>query len=151
MELNACVVREKQKTGEYKYSVFVTTSLSDTGKKIIEMYEMRSEIEEDYRQTKFFWRMIDFKSTKYNFVAYHVVMTLIGYLYFQIFLNTEKGEKYRGKSLMTILKREKSGKPKFIIVYYEDSFGIFKLVEFLHLYTECNLKIRKILDYFLED
>lgn len=151
VELNACVVREKQKTGEYKYSVFVTTSLSDTGKRIIKMYEMRSEIEEDYRQTKIFWRMIDFKSTKYNFVAYHVVMTLIGYLYFQIFLNTEKGEKYRGKSLMTILKREKSGKPKSIIVYYEDSFGIFKLVEFLHLYTECNLKIRKILDYFLED
>ena len=26
--------RKKQETGEYKYSVFVTTSLSDTGKKI---------------------------------------------------------------------------------------------------------------------
>ena len=58
MELNACVVREKQKTREYKYSVFVTTSLSDTGKRIIKIYEMRNEIEEDYRQTKIYNRLL---------------------------------------------------------------------------------------------
>ena len=77
------------------------------------------------------------------------IMKQINEMGFTSFLGQAISDKRRKN--LSILKRGKPGKPKSIIVYYEDSSGIFKLVEFLYLYTECNLKIRKILDSFLED
>lgn len=53
-----------------EYFVFVTTDLKKTAKQIIQTYELRPEIEEDYRQIKDFWQIEDFKSTKYNFIAF---------------------------------------------------------------------------------
>ena len=74
------------------------------------------------------------------------IMKQINEMGFTSFLGQAISDKRRKN--LSILKR---GKPKSTIVYYEDSSGVFKLVEFLYLYTECNLKIRKILDSFLED
>lgn len=45
------------------YFVFITTDITVTGKQIIKTYELRPEIEEDYRQLKDFWKLEDFKST----------------------------------------------------------------------------------------
>lgn len=60
VEINACVVKD-EKTDEC--FVFVSTDLSKTAKQIVSTYELRSEIEEDYRQIKDFWKIEDFKST----------------------------------------------------------------------------------------
>lgn len=82
----------------------MTTDTEKTAKQIIETYELRPEIEEDFRQMKDFWKLEDFKSTKYNYITYHIVMTLIGYLYFQIYMSLEEGQAYVGKSLPVVLK-----------------------------------------------
>lgn len=71
------------------YFVFITTDTEKSAKQIIMTYELRPEIEEDYRQIKDYWRLEDFKSTKYNFIAFHIVILLIGYLYFQLYKETE--------------------------------------------------------------
>lgn len=102
--INVCVVHD---TKTDKYFVFMTTDTEKTAKQIIETYELRPEIEEDFRQMKDFWKLEDFKSTKYNYITYHIVMTLIGYLYFQIYKNREEGQAYIGKSLPVVLKNYK--------------------------------------------
>jgi hypothetical protein len=85
--LQACVVWDTKNTEEKKedkYHVFITTDLSKSAKSIIKTYELRPEIEEDFRQLKDFWRLDDLKSTKYLFIVFHIVMVLLGYLFFQI-------------------------------------------------------------------
>ena len=63
--VNACVVYD---TKTNKYFVFMTTDTSKTARQIVSTYELRPEIEEDFRQMKDFWKLEDFKSTKYNYL-----------------------------------------------------------------------------------
>lgn len=69
MPINACVVHDKKTD---KYFVFMTTDTDRTARQIINTYELRPEIEEDFRQMKDFGKLEDFKSTKYNYnLSYH--------------------------------------------------------------------------------
>jgi len=144
--INACVVHDK-KTNEY--FVFMTTDTERTARQIINTYELRPEIEEDFRQMKDFWKLTDFKSTQYNYITYHIVMTLIGYLYFQIYKNMEEGKAYVGKSLPVVVKNYKETRPKSVVIYSGQYFGIFPFLEVLQLYAECTLEVRKLLDPIL--
>ena len=143
VDLCACVVQD---TKDNEYYVFLTTDTSKTAKQIINTYELRPEIEEDYRQIKDFWKLEDFKSTKYNFITFHIVMTLIGYMYFQMFKNMDEGEKYSGKSLPVVLKNYKEEKQKSVIIYSGQYFGVFSFIEFIQLYAGCSAEVRKLLD-----
>lgn len=143
VDLCACVVHDKK---DDKYYVFLTTDTNKTAKQIINTYELRPEIEEDFRQIKDFWKLEDFKSTKYNFITFHITMTLIGYMYFQLYKNMEEGNKYSGKSLPVILKNYKSDKQKSVIVYSGQYFGVFPFIEFIQLYAGCPAEVRKLLD-----
>ena len=107
--INACVVHDKKTD---KYFVFMTTDTGKTARQIINTYELRPEIEEDFRQMKDFWKLTDFKSTQYNYITYHIVMTLIGYLYFQLYKNMEEGRAFIGKSLPVVMKNYKVTRPK---------------------------------------
>ncbi|MEJ8555174.1 transposase [Tepidibacter sp. Z1-5] len=137
--INACVVKDIKND---EYYVFLTTDTSKTARQIIQIYELRPEIEEDFRQLKDFWNLEDFKSTKYNFILFHIVATLIGYSYFQIYINTEEGMKYQKKSLPIIIKNYSNKKEKNVVIYKGQYFGIFKFIEFLDLYATCNSEIR---------
>lgn len=146
VEINACVVHDT-KTDEY--FVFVTTDLKKTAKQIIGTYELRPEIEEDYRQIKDFWLIEDFKSTKYNFIAFHIVMVLIGYLFFQLYRSMEEGKKYAGKTLPVAAKKYVEEGPKSVIVYSGQYFGIFGFLEFIQLYASCGVEVKQRLDPIL--
>jgi hypothetical protein len=131
--LNACVVWDIK---DDDYYVFVTTDTAKSAKQIIQTYELRPEIEEDYRQLKDFWRLEDFKSTKINVIAFHIVCTLLGYLMFQLYVGTEEGRRWAGKSLPVIIKKYiPPEKPKAVIVYSGRYFAVFPFVEFLKLYA----------------
>ena len=144
--VNACVVHDK-KTDEF--FVFMTTDTERTARQIINTYELRPEIEEDFRQMKDFWKLTDFKSTQYNYITYHIVMTLTGYIYFQIYKNMEEGKAYVGKSLPVVVKNYKETRPKSVVIYSGQYFGIFPFLEFLQLYAECTLEVRQLLDPIL--
>jgi len=144
--INACVVHDKKTD---KYLVFMTTDTTKTAKQIISTYELRPEIEEDFRQMKDFWKLEDFKSTKYNYITYHIVMTLIGYLYFQVYKNLDEGKAYAGKSLPVVVKNYKETRAKSVIIYIGQYFGIFPFLEFLQIYAECTLEVRQLLDPIL--
>lgn len=143
VDLCACVAHD---TKDDEYYVFLTTDTSKTAMQIINTYELRPEIEEDFRQIKDFWELEDFKSTRYNCITFHIVMTLIGYMYFQLFKNMEEGRKYSGKSLPVILKNYKEDKQKSVIIYSGQYFGVFSFIEFIQLYAGCSVEARKLLD-----
>lgn len=151
--INGCVVHDRK---DNEYYVFVTTDTEKTARQIILAYEMRPEIEEDYRQLKDFWCLEDFKSTKLTLITFHIVATLLGYLLFQLYVATEEGKEYAGKSLPVILKnydfhKRKERKPVSVIVFADSSFGIFPFLEFINLYAmlpeTIKIKLQKVLAY----
>jgi len=145
--LNACVVWD---TKDSEYYVFVTTDTTKTAKQILQTYELRPEIEEDYRQLKDFWCLEDFKSTKNHVIAFHIVCTLLGYLMFQLYVGMEAGDRWSGKSLPVIVKKYISSEnPKAVIIYTGQYFAVFPFVEFLHLYASLEAVIRSRLDQVL--
>ena len=145
--INSCVVWD---TEADEYFVFVTTDITKSAKEIIKTYELRPEVEEDYRQLKDFWGIEDFKSTKVNVIAFHVVCTLFGYLFFQLYKTTDEGSQYAGKSLPVVLKGYQPKVQRYMVVYVKDMFGIFPLVEFMDIYAKCNDDIKGILRPILE-
>jgi hypothetical protein len=149
--VSGCVVHDRK---DDEYYVFVTTDTGKTARQIIMAYEMRPEIEEDYRQLKDFWRLEDFKSTKLCLITFHIICVLLGYLMFQIYAGTEEGKRYAKRSLPVILKnwqneKRKDPRPKSVIIYADDNFGIFPFLEFLHLYASLGPSIRASLDPIL--
>ena len=95
---------------------------------------------------KDFWKLSDFKSTQYNYITFHIIMTLTGCLFFQIYKNLEEGQAYTGRSLPVAAKNYKETKPKEVVVYVGQYFGIFPFLEFLKTYAECTLEVRQLLD-----
>ncbi|MDD3796397.1 MAG: transposase, partial [Lachnospiraceae bacterium] len=63
--------------------------------------------------------------------------------------NMEEGQAYIGKSLPVVVKNYKETKPKAVVVYAGNCFGIFPFLEFLRLYAECTVEVRQLLDPIL--
>ena len=141
--INGCVIWN---TATDNYSVIVTTDTKRTASQIIKTYMLRPEIEEDYRQLKDFWKLEDFKSTKYVFIAFHIVCSLFGYLFFQLYTLLPDGEKYAGKCLPVILKKYVPKLSGNFIIYVDNEFGIFSMIELLKLYSSSPWNIQEILE-----
>ena len=134
LELNTCVVWDSESQNHF---VFSTTDMSKTAIEIIKMYDLRTEIEEDFRQIKDFWKLEDFKSTRYNFISFHLVCMLFGYLFYQLYLNTEDGQKYVGKCLPIILKSYKQQFLAYLVLYSGEFFCTMSMREFIEFRDEC--------------
>lgn len=148
VEINGCVVWN---TEIDDYFTFITTDTSTNAKQIIQTYELRPEIEEDYRQLKDFWKLEDFKSTKLNMIALHIIMVLFGYLFFLLYTLFPAGEEYVHKSLPVILKNyQPSASIPYLVFYTDNKFGIFNIIEFSEIYTACNEQVKKRLKYIFE-
>ena len=148
VEINSCVVWDIDSDS---YFVFCTTDTSINAKQIILTYELRPEIEEDYRQLKDFWLLEDFKSTKLNMVALHIIMVLFGYLFFLLYTLLPDGEKYAHKSLPVILKNyQPPVSVPYLVFYANDNFGIFSIIEFSEIYASCDERVKKKLKYIFE-
>jgi len=149
VEINVCVVHdEKAKTKDKEFFVFMTTDTSATSRQIIKTYELRPEIEEDYRQLKDFWQIEDFRSTKYLDITFHNVMLLIGYFYFQLFKEMEEGRKYAKKSLPVIIKNYVVKKKAVFVIYSGMFFAVFGFLEIMQLYSSLSPSTKKKLDIF---
>lgn len=146
MDLNACVVWFEDTQA---YAVFVTTDMSKSANDILRIYDMRTEIEEDFRQLKDFWKLEDFKSTKLHMISFHLVCVLFGYLFYQLYLSTDDGQKYIGKCLPVILKNYKEEFLNYLVLFSGEYFCTMSMREFLEFRDECSSEIRKfILEFF---
>ena len=144
--INACVIWDEH---EDMYWVFVTTDISATPKDITDMYDLRVEIEEDYRQLKDFWKLEDFKSTKYHMIVFHIVCVLFGYLFYQMYINSELGQKYLGKSLPVILKNYKTKFLNYFVIYGGEYFSCMSVKEFFEFRDSCEKDVQEyVLKFF---
>lgn len=146
VDINACVVWDIETD---KYFVFATTDTSKSAIDILKVYNLRPEIEEDYRQLKDFWKLEDFKSTKLNLIVFHIVSVLFGYLFFQLYTLMPEGEQYMGKSLPVVLKNYVVKVQGYIVLYVGFEFGIFTLLEMMKLYAQSEGGVREQLDIVL--
>ena len=144
VDINGCVVWDNSNDS---YFVFATTDITQTAANILRMYNLRPEIEEDYRQLKEFWKIEDFKSTKLNVIVFHVVAVLFGYLFFQLFTMLPEGEQYAGKSLPVILKNYIVKVQGFIVLYAGTECGVITLLELMELYDNCETKVKEKLKF----
>lgn len=163
-KINACVIRfEKNKNkdvltdkeiistdGEYAYACIITNDTNLSCQEIIRLYEMRAEIEEDFRQLKDFWGLNVYRSTKYNIISFIVLVSLIGYNFYQIYKESEEGKKYIDKSFIV---EEKHGlyivKGVRTAIVTQHYFGIFEQDELLDLYAELEKEKRQLLKKYL--
>ena len=138
--------------GKYAYACIITNDISLDCNDIIRMYEMRSEIEEDFRQLKDFWGLNMYKSTKYHIISFIIMVSLIAYNFYQIYINSDEGKEYIGKNFIV---QERHGlyitKNVRTAIVTEHYFGIFELDELLDIYTEFSIKHRKTLKEFLAE
>jgi len=146
--INSCVVWDKD---EDKYFVFITTDTTTSAKDIIMTYELRPEIEEDYRQLKDFWKIEDFKSTKLNVILFHIICVLFGYLFFQLYTLMPEGEAYLHKSLPIILKNYMPEIQPYVVLYVEYEFGVLTLFELMDFYAHCPEDVQKLFKNILQN
>lgn len=174
LDFSACVIRiEKEKNKDiiksskkseddtdvmyedekYIYIVITSTNTDLTASQIIKYYELRPEIEEDFRQLKDIWKMCTFTSTKYFMVMCHLAMTFLAYNLFNIYKCSEEGKKYANKSMKKIANEEHREMYPFEEVSYiiicGKSYCMIDGVELLDLYADCDKparnKIRSLL------
>lgn len=146
--INSCVVWDKIQDD---YFVFITTDLNKKAKDIIRIYELRPEIEEDYRQLKDFWKIEDFKSTKINVILFHIVCVLFGYLFFQLYTLLPEGAEFLHKSLPIILKNYIPQVQPYVVLYVGYEFGVLTLFDTMELYAHCDENTRKEFKRILEE
>lgn len=145
--INACVVWDVDTN---KYIVIVTTNTNVSAKEIVSTYELRPEIEEDFRQLKDFWKIEDFKTTKYNLIAFHIVCVLLGYLFYQLYINSVDGNKYFGKSLPVILKNYNEHTLNHLVLYGSEYFCCMSMIEFFEFRDNCSEEVKKYLLKFFK-
>src|SRR5438105_4152199 len=87
--MNVCVVRyPDSKTSDFRYFGFATTDLGASARQVIRTYQVRPEVEEDYRQLKSdAWQVDRFSTTRLVQIILHVVLTLLDFNLFQDYAN----------------------------------------------------------------
>jgi hypothetical protein len=133
--LIGCVVRElkegKDGSGgreDYKHWVFTTTRLTLTGKRMIQTYELRSEIEEDHRQWKDGpWDMAEFTSTNLVQILYHVICVLLSYNLCEIYSNTRAGQQFAQKTLGQLTREQARNHEVAVLVFVENYYAVFDI------------------------
>lgn len=163
-KINCCIIRfEKNKNKDvltdeeiistdedFAYACILTNDVSLLSRDIIRHYEMRPEIEEDFRQLKDFWGLNTYKSTKYHIISFVILISLLGYNFYQVYKESEEGKKHIGKSLII---EEKHGlyivKGVRTAIVTQHYFGIFEQDELLDLYAELDKEKRQHIKQYL--
>ncbi len=144
---NACVVK-----GDDGFcAVFTTTDTTKTAADIIKTYEIRPEIEEDFRQIKDFWRLEEFKSTKLVEIEFHIFSVLMGYLFYQLYMMLPEGEQFAGRSLPVLIKNYQPKALGHVVVYTGNCFGVFSILELMEVYSNCAEWVKSAIASILKD
>jgi hypothetical protein len=133
--LIGCVVRElkdgRDGAGgreDYNHWVFTTTRLNLTGKRMIQTYELRPEIEEDHRQWKDgAWDMAKFTSTSLVQIVYHVICVLLSYNLCEIYSNTRQGQEFAQKTLRQLMREQARRHDVSVLVFVDNYYAVFEV------------------------
>lgn len=157
-KINACVIRFDKKLNKkiltdeeiidedekYAYAVIITNDINIDASEIIRLYEIRSEIEEDFRQLKDFWGLNTYKSTKYIVISFIIMLSLLSYNLYQVYKESDEGKNYIGRNFIV---EERKGlyivKAVRTVIVIDNYFAIFSQDELLDLYVDLSKKMRE--------
>lgn len=121
---------------KYCYALIYSTKLDMDGKGIIQLYEKRMKIEDQYKNMKENFNLCDIKSRKYNFITFQILSTVTALDILQLFTLLDEGKKYKNKHLKTIIKSldstEKYKKYDYI-VSSKDTYAAYKDADLFEL------------------
>jgi hypothetical protein len=143
--MNVCIVRYQDKdTQEWRYFGFATTDLSLSARQIIQLYQTRPEIEEDYRQLKSeSWHIDHFCATQLVQIIWHIVLTLLAYNLFQVFVNTKAGAKFANKTKQKLEREKQRNPPTYLLVCTRDAYGVYETKSLLYLLLDLPEDVRQ--------
>lgn len=157
-KINVCVIRfEKDKNknvltddeitstdDKYAYACIMTNDTDLSCDEIIKHYEMRPEIEEDFRQLKDFWGLNAYKSTSYTIISFIILICLMGYNFYQIYKESEEGKAYISKSFII---EEKHGiymlRDVRTAIVTENYYYFYNQADMFDLYASLNIEKRE--------
>lgn len=151
LKINCAVIRfpkdkadsdlEENKTCYYEdkdnyYACIYTTDLTLDGKKIIELYEKRMKIEEQFKQMKSNFDLCKLTSTKYIFIVFQLLTTVTSLGLVQLFTLLEAGKQYKNEHLQTIIMKMdciKKYNKTDLLVASKDVFANYKLSDAIEI------------------
>lgn len=73
----------------------------------------------------------------------------VGYLFYQLYINSEHGQKYLGKSLPVLLKKQKTEFINHLVIYSGKHFCCMSIIEFFEFRDTCSAEVKRyLLEFF---
>jgi hypothetical protein len=141
-KLQAIVVKDKtckkkRKTNQPVHAYL--TSLSwNNALAVYQGYRQRWIIENNaIKELCQYWTLEDFHCTKFNAIRAHIMFSVVMFN-LHILFQSKYGRRYKEKSIA--VKRAPGFEPPYVIVYCDNSFGIFDIKEYTKILTTGNKK-----------
>ena len=119
------------KTARYieTYGVLVSTKKFLSAEMMENLYNLRVQIEERFRQFKLGWHIADFSSPHDSLIESHVCFTLLTYSLLQLYLQRKDLQEKTNRMISTLRVDESLGKDS-VLVYAKDNYGVFDLDDY---------------------
>ncbi len=127
--LTVVLIRETRGDGTVAQWTLATTLRGRTAQQLVDLYRLRSQIEERYDQLKNAWGVSRFTSTAFSLVTAHVVFTILAYSLLQLYLKRRDLRALAVRTITTLQYDEQLGRAA-VIVYAEGAFAVFGLLEY---------------------
>jgi hypothetical protein len=124
--------REHYGDGHEKIWLLADTKSVEEPTEARKEYHLRSSIEERYRQLKCFVDLAGFRSCTFSLVANQVVFIMLAYNLLQFYLLRQQRSELNKKTPPRI-RQQLLPSDNHIIVYWENSYGLFSPLEFTEI------------------
>jgi hypothetical protein len=139
--LTGVLSRDIYADGHEKSWLVVTTATQWSARHIRDRYGLRTDIEERHRQVKCFWDLTRFHSTAWNLIVSQTVFVCLTYSLLQIHLVQQGHEELNRRTWPTTRRLLPDGDR--VVVYSQQYFGFFSLLEHMELTLSLQGKARR--------
>jgi Transposase DDE domain len=139
--LTGVLSREVFADGHETSWLLVTTHATWSARRVRELYGLRTDIEERHRQIKCFWDLTRFHSTAWSLVVSQTVFVCLTYSLLQLHL-LRQGHAELNRRLEQTTRRLLPDGDR-VVVYREQSFAFFTLLEHMELTLSLEGKARQ--------
>ena len=139
--LTGVLSRDVYADGHEESWLVVSTAAQWSARQIRDRYGLRTDIEERHRQVKCFWDLTRFHSTAWNLIVSQTVFVCLTYSLLQIHLVQQGHEELNRRTWPTTRRLLPDGDR--VIVYRQQYFGFFSLLEHMELTLSLQGKARR--------
>jgi len=139
--LTAVYSRDLYADGHEEDWLLAATSSQWTGRRVRDLYGLRTDIEERHRQVKCFWDLTRFHSTAWNLIVSQTVFVCLTYSLLQLHLLRQGHEELNRRTWPTSRRLLPDGDR--VIVYRQQCFAFFTLLEHTEMTLKLNEKARR--------